>query len=89
VAAPDTFPGGSEVRAPEASPDRQARRGLAPKCGGAGPPWAWRPYQSTLLLPVRGGAGPIRARGGPETMIPAVRPGPHTSSPKGQGRGHG
>jgi hypothetical protein len=43
---PDPFPGEREVRAPEASPDGQAYKGLAPTRGGAGPP---------------GGSGPVVA----------------------------
>jgi hypothetical protein len=37
--------------------------------------WRHRTYKST--------------EGDPETMIPAVKPGPYASSPKDQGRGHG
>jgi hypothetical protein len=47
LAVPDPFPGEREVWAPEASPDGQAQRGLAPTRCGAGPP---------------GGSGPLEAR---------------------------
>jgi hypothetical protein len=46
VAAPDPLSGEGEVRAPEASPDGQAQRGLAPTHGGTEPP---------------GGSGPVEA----------------------------
>jgi hypothetical protein len=85
--------GGREVRAPEASPGGQAHRGLAPTRGGAGPPWGSGPVEAIPEHPALVGMWRCRTYksmgGGPETMIPAVRPGPYASSPKGQGRGHG
>jgi hypothetical protein len=46
VVAPDLFPGEREVQPPEASPDRQPQRCLAPTRGGTGLP---------------GGSGPVEA----------------------------
>jgi hypothetical protein len=93
VAAPDPFPGEREVRAPEASPNGQAHRGLAPTRGGAGPPGGFGSVETILEHPALVGTWRRQTYkstgGGPETMIPAVTPGPYASSPKGQGRGHG
>jgi hypothetical protein len=89
VAAPDPFPREKEVRPPEASPDGQAHRGLASTRGGAGTPWGSRPVVAIPEHPALVGTWRRRTYkstgGGPKTMIPAVRPGPYASSPKGQG----
>jgi hypothetical protein len=93
MAAPDPFSGEREVRAPEASPDGQAQRGLAPTRGGAEPPGGSGPVEAIPEHPVLVGTWRHRTymstEGGPETMISAVRPGPYAPSPIGQGRGHG
>jgi hypothetical protein len=89
VVAPDPFPGEREVRAPEASSDGQAHWGLAPTRGGAGPPWGAGPVEAIPEHPALAGTWRHRTYkstgGGPETMIPAIRPGLYASSPKGQG----
>jgi hypothetical protein len=88
VAAPDPFPGVRGVRAPEAGPDGQAQRGLAPTCGGVGPPEGSEPVEDRsehlVLVDTWRHRTYVSTGEGQETMIPAVRPGPHAPSPKGQ-----
>jgi hypothetical protein len=85
--------GTRRYRTPVASPDGQAQRGLAPTCGGTGPPGGSGPVEAIPEHPILVGTWRRRTYmsmgGGPETMIPAVRPWPYAPSPIGQGRGHG
>jgi hypothetical protein len=83
VVAPDPFLGEREVQAPEASPVGQAQRGLAPTCGGAGPPGGSGPVEAIPEHPVLVGTWWHRTyvctegRSGdhdPSCQVPAVCP---------------
>jgi hypothetical protein len=78
-----------EVRSPEASPDGQAQRGLAPTRGGVGPLGGSGPVEAIpehpILVGTWGHQTYMSTGGGPETMIPAIRPGPYAPLPRGQG----
>jgi hypothetical protein len=80
------------VRAPEAGWSGQARDGPAIIRGGPGPPWGVRVRGGSRELPClpwHAEVLDLRELGeGPETMIPAVRPGPHATSPRRRGGDH-
>jgi hypothetical protein len=95
VAAPDPFLGG------KGSPGPRGQSGWTGLWGSSSHVWRRRTPQGGWSGPVEvrpehhALVGTWRRRTykstgrGPENMIPAVRPGPYASSPKGQGRGHG
>jgi hypothetical protein len=87
------LPEGRGIQTPEAGWRGQARDGPAITRGGPGPPGesGFAGATRELSCPLGHAEAPdlLELREGPETMVPAVRPGPYATSPRRRGGDYG